>query len=59
MDKRYFDEAGLAFTKCENYEKALVAYKEALNWQSMLCSAMQLSYSDDKIIALCKEAAGL
>lgn len=59
MDKRYYDEAGLVFSRCEEYEKALMAYKESLNWQSMLYVAMELSYPDDKIISLCIEVAGL
>lgn len=58
MEKRYYDEAGIVFTRCEDYEKALKAYKESLNWQSMLCAAMQLSYSDDRIISLCLETVG-
>lgn len=57
IDKRYYDEAGLVYSRCEDYEKALMAYKESLNWQSMLCAAIQLSYSDDKIVALCIETA--
>ncbi|KFM81606.1 Elongator complex protein 1, partial [Stegodyphus mimosarum] len=55
MEKRYFDEAGLAFISCGKNERALMAYKESLNWQSVLQCAVDLNYSDNKTVALCQE----
>ncbi|GFT12842.1 elongator complex protein 1 [Trichonephila clavipes] len=55
MTKRYFDEAGIIFTRCNMPEKALMAYKESLNWQMILCSAAKLNYAENKIACLCHE----
>ncbi|GIY83164.1 elongator complex protein 1 [Caerostris extrusa] len=55
MSKRYFDEAGMVFTRCEMHEKALLAYTEGVNWQMALYSANSLSYKGNKIAQLCQD----
>ncbi|KAF8786731.1 Elongator complex protein 1 like protein [Argiope bruennichi] len=55
MTKRYFDEAGLVFTRCGMHDKALLAYKDSLNWQKVLSSAIKLDYAENRIIDLCLE----
>ncbi|GFT28989.1 elongator complex protein 1 [Nephila pilipes] len=57
MTKRYFDESGIIFTRCEMHEKALIAYKESLNWQMILCSATKLNYAENKLACLCHEVS--
>ncbi|XP_054720167.1 putative elongator complex protein 1 [Uloborus diversus] len=55
MEKKYHDEAGLAFTRSEDYSSALSAYQAALNWQAMICAAVNLNYSNERITSLCLE----
>ncbi|CAL1294302.1 unnamed protein product [Larinioides sclopetarius] len=55
ITKRYFDEAGLIFTRCGMYDKALMAYKDNLNWQMVLSTANRLDYTENRIIDLCLE----
>lgn len=55
MEKRYFDDAGLVFTQCGEHAKALLAYKESVNWQMALCSAGNLGFTKKDTMSLCEE----
>ncbi|KAG8198001.1 hypothetical protein JTE90_029395 [Oedothorax gibbosus] len=57
MEKRYFDDAGLVFTQCNEHAKALTAYRESVNWQMALCSAVSLKHTKMETIALSEELA--
>lgn len=55
MEKRYFDDAGLVFTQCGEHAKALLAYRESVNWQMALCSAGNLEFTKKDTMSLCEE----
>lgn len=57
MEKKYFDDAGLAYIKSENSEKALSAYHQSLDWQSWLWILKKLNYPTLKNMMLCKDMA--
>lgn len=57
MEKRYFDDAGLAYLKSEDNEKALSAYHQSLDWQSCLWVLKKLNYPTLKNMMLCRDMA--
>ncbi|XP_059830752.1 elongator complex protein 1 isoform X1 [Hypanus sabinus] len=58
IEKQYFEQAGLIFTRSGEYEKALNAFLQCCNWQQALCMAAQLHYTDDKMINIARTLAG-
>ncbi|XP_063776122.1 elongator complex protein 1 isoform X2 [Pseudophryne corroboree] len=56
--KHQYEQAGLVFARCNNFEKALDAFIASSNWQQILCMASQLQYSEDKMAALARIVAG-
>ncbi|KAM9330548.1 elongator complex protein 1 [Gastrophryne carolinensis] len=56
--KNQYEQAGLIFSRCCSFEKALDAFVSSSSWQQVLCIASQLEYSEDKMAALARNVAG-
>lgn len=52
MSKRYYEEAGLVYKRCEKFENALNAFQLCGNWNLMISIAMHLGFEKDKISEL-------
>lgn len=58
MEKHYYEEAGVAFSRIRHFHEALKAYKEALNVKEMMITAYKCNYSENQISVLCQNMAG-
>ncbi|PNF34889.1 hypothetical protein B7P43_G01410 [Cryptotermes secundus] len=57
MDKKLYHEAGVMYTRAQEYQKALAAYQVAGDWRETLLTANQLQYKENKLHELCQELA--
>ncbi|KAI0785729.1 IkappaB kinase complex IKAP component [Abortiporus biennis] len=49
FERREFRHAGFVFTQAQKYEKAMVAYEKALDWQELFALAVQQQASEEDL----------
>ncbi|XP_043916910.1 elongator complex protein 1 [Protopterus annectens] len=58
MMKQQFEQAGLIFARCGEYDKALSSFISCSNWQQAFCMASQLHYPQEKLAHLARTLTG-
>ena len=57
MEKKYYEEAGLAFAKAEELELAQEAFLKSLNWRQALCMACRLNQPKETVTKMARTMA--
>ncbi|XP_022256991.1 putative elongator complex protein 1 isoform X2 [Limulus polyphemus] len=52
IEKKYYEEAGLIYTRSEQYQKAVTAFQESQNWELALCAATKAGNSENQVVEL-------
>ena len=59
MDKKYYEEAGIAFTKAEELQLAQDAFQKCLNWRQVLCLACRLNQTKETVAKFTRSMASM
>ncbi len=57
VEKKHYEEAGIAFTKAEELERAQDAFQKSSNWRQVMCLACRLNQPKETIISLARTMA--
>ena len=57
MEKKYHEEAGIAFSKAGELELAQEAFQKCLNWRQVLCMACRLNQSKETVSKVARSMA--